>query len=56
MILMTPEAAAAWRAKRRRMGDWMFIRHMRNQGLSLEAAYFVLFGEQMRDFRSKSAA
>lgn len=31
---------------RKQCGDWAFVRYLRNQGLPLNAAYFIMFGRK----------
>ena len=40
---MSAGVVAMYRAKLRRMGAWMRPRYLRNQGVSFENAYFILF-------------
>lgn len=45
---MSQDYVSTLRKKVKQIGTWMGVRYMRNQGLSLEQAYFVLFNRQPR--------
>ncbi|WKZ86309.1 hypothetical protein N5B55_04985 [Ralstonia pickettii] len=45
---MSVQTVQMYRNKLRRMGQWAGVRHLRNQGVAFEDAYFILFDRAPR--------
>lgn len=45
---MSAQTILAYRSKLKRMGHWAGVRHLRNQGIGFEDAYFIVFNRAPR--------
>lgn len=45
-VITNPVRTSRLVALRRRMGDWSFVRYLRNQGVPFETALFIVTGKR----------